>query len=351
MSEAQSQDEKLNRRRFNAGFLTACALLLLLATLSLGVGSTSLGLDGALRVILWKVPLLRPLSNGTPSGPEISIIWDIRLPRIILAILVGGALSLAGALMQAYFRNALAGPFVVGVSSGAAFGAVAAIVFGLNISFAGISAVPLCAFVGGLAVVMLVGLLNNRTGAARVESLLLTGIAVGSVLSAAASLMMITSQESLQSILFWLLGSLSSARWLHVSWVLPFFLAGSIPAFLLARDLNALAWGDEIAHSLGVSVKRSRNIVLICATLLATSAVAVAGIIGFLGLMMPHVARFVVGSDHRRVLPLSFIFGAILLLTADLAARTLWAPTELPIGALTAIFGAPFLAYLCNRRR
>jgi iron complex transport system permease protein len=277
-------------------------------------------------------------------------VWDIRLPRAILAIIVGASLALSGALMQAFFRNPLAGPFVVGVSSGAAFGAVLAIILGWSASFAGVSVVPLCAFGGGLGVVLLVGLIYTRGGAARPETLLLTGIALGSVLSAATSLLMVTSQEPLQAILVWLLGSLASARWVHVQWILPFFLLGAVPALLAYRTLDAIVWGDDVARSLGVSVRRVRVLVLLSATLMASAAVSVSGIIGFLGLMVPHIARFSAGAGHGRVLPLSLCFGAALLLVSDLAARTLWAPTELPIGAITAIIGAPFLAYLSNRR-
>jgi iron complex transport system permease protein len=330
--------------------LAAIVILIVLLLLSLGIGSTALGLGDAWRVLCWKIPFLRFLSSGEPAPSEVAIIWDIRLPRTLLALIVGGSLALAGALMQAFFRNPLAGPFVVGVSSGAAFGAVLAMILGWNIYLAGVSTVPLCAFAGGLGVVLLVGLVYTRSRSARAETLLLTGIAIGSILSAATSLIMVTSQELLQSVLFWLLGSLASARWIHVGWVLPFFILGAVPALLLGRDLNALLWGDDVARSLGVSVRRVRLLILACGTLLASAAVAVSGIIGFLGLMVPHIARFIVGSSHNRVLPLSFIFGAVLLVGSDLVARKLWAPTELPIGAITAILGAPFLAYLANRR-
>lgn len=337
-------------QRFLPVILVAIALLIVLSLLSLGIGSTNLGLADAWRVVTWKTPFLRFLGSSEPSPQEIAIIWDIRLPRTLLALIVGGSLALAGALMQAFFRNPLAGPFVVGVSSGAAFGAVLAMILGWNIVLAGVSTVPLCAFAGGLGVVLLVGLVYARSRRARAETLLLTGIAIGSILSAVTSLIMISSQEMLQSVLFWLLGSLASARWTHVGWVLPFFILGAVPALLLGRDLNALLWGDDVARSLGVSVRRVRFLVLGCATLLASAAVAVSGIIGFLGLMVPHIARFSVGSSHNRVLPLSLILGAVLLISADLVARKLWAPTELPIGAITAILGAPFLAYLANRK-
>jgi iron complex transport system permease protein len=214
----------------------------------------------------------------------------------------------------------------------------------------GISSLPLAAFAGGLGVILLVVAIHGRGHGSPVESLLLTGLAVGSILSAAASLVMVTSQEPLQAILFWLLGSLSSARWLHVASVLPFFLVAGTAAWLLARDLDVLVWGDDTSRALGISVRRVRVLVLVIATLLASAAVAVSGIIGFLGLMTPHIARFLVGASHRRLIPMSLILGASLLLAADMGARTLWAPVELPIGAVTALVGAPFLAYLANRR-
>jgi iron complex transport system permease protein len=298
-------------------------------------------------VLLWK---LAPHSRAAPSPGILAIVWDIRLPRTLLALLVGASLALAGGLLQVYFRNVLAGPFVVGVSSGAALGAVLAMVLGLQVHLGGMSSVPLLAFAGGLAAVLLVGFISSRWGRGRPETLLLTGIAVGAVFSAVTSLLMVTSQQDLQRVLFWLLGSFGSARWLHVGWMLPFFVLGILPVLLLGRHLDVLAWGDEVALSLGVSVGRVRALLLAGATLLASASVAVAGLIGFLGLMVPHVARLLVGPGHRRMLPLAALLGAGLLLAADMVARAAWAPTELPIGAITAILGAPFLAYLCNRR-
>lgn len=332
-----------------AAFLVPLTLVLFFL-LSLGIGSTSVGLADAARVLLYKSVVLRPLAGAEPDGATVAIVWDIRLPRAVLALIVGASLALAGALLQTFFRNPLAGPFVVGVSSGAAFGAVSAIVLHWTRPLAGLSPVTLCAFGGGLGVVLLVGLIYGRGGSARVETLLLTGIALGSILSAATSVLLVTRHEPLQAVLVWLLGSLASARWDHVLWILPFFVTGTVLALLSARSLNVLVWGDDVARSLGVSVRAVRAVVLLSATLLAASAVSVSGIIGFLGLMVPHIARFMTGGSHGRVLPLSLAIGGGILLASDLAARTLWAPTELPIGAITAILGAPFLAYLSNRK-
>ena len=183
------------------------------------------------------------------------------------------------------------------------------------------------------------------------EGLLLTGMAAGALLAAATSLLMITSREALQSILFWLLGSLTAARWHDVGLLAPYAGIGLLAALALARDMDALLWGEDASRSLGVHVLRTRRLLLLVASLLAAASVAVAGIVGFVGLMVPHLARFVVGSSHRRVLPLAFVIGGLLLLWADIVARCVWAPAELPLGAITAVLGAPFLIYLCNRRR
>jgi iron complex transport system permease protein len=319
--------------------LAGLALLLAVsAVLSLGFGSADVGLREALRAL-----------GGAREGAAASVVLQIRLPRALLAVLVGGMLALAGAVMQAFFRNPMAEPYLVGVSSGAALGAVLAILLGWEIGAAWFSSVPLSAFLGALGVTALVYALNRRRGGLRAGGLLLSGIAVASAVSAIVALLMITSERSIQQVLFWLLGSLSAARWEHVASVAPYAAAGGIATLVLARDLDLLLWGDVTSAALGVHVERSRTLLLVAATLLAAAAVAVAGVIGFVGLMVPHLARAWVGTGHRRLLPASGLLGGLLLLWADVLARTLGAPTELPLGAITAIVGAPFLVYLCTR--
>jgi len=319
------------------GALALLALLLVSILLSLGLGSADVGLGDALRV----------LRDG--SQPAAAVVLEIRLPRTLLAVLIGGLLAISGVVMQAFFRNPMAEPYLVGVSSGAALGAVLAILLGWEIHAGWFSTVPLCAFLGALAVTALVYAINRRRGGLHTGGLLLSGIAVASAISAIVALLMITSERSIQQVLFWLLGSLSSARWSHLEMIAPYAVVGIALSAILARDLDLLLWGDVTGAALGVHVQRSRTLLLGAATIMAAAAVAVAGIVGFVGLMVPHLARALVGSGHRRLIPTTALLGGILLLWADVLARTVAGPTELPLGAITAIVGAPFLVYLCTR--
>lgn len=333
----------MNPRRWNTLWLVLLGGALLLSVyLSLGFGSAGIGLREA-TAVLGSAP-----DPSAPEGPARSIVLDIRLPRAVLAVLVGALLALSGVIMQAFFRNVMAEPYLVGVSSGAALGAVLAMLLGWSFQLGWFSTVPLSAFVFALGTVMLVYMINRRRRGLHTGGLLLSGIAIASAISAIVALLMITSERGVQQVIFWLLGSLSAARWEHVGIVAPYAAAGIVVTLLLARDLDLLLWGDVTGASLGVSIERTRTWLLAAASLMTAAAVAVSGIIGFVGLMMPHIARFLVGSGHRRLIPAAILLGGLLLLWADVLARTLRAPTELPLGAITAIVGAPFLVYLCS---
>ncbi|MBD3236642.1 MAG: iron chelate uptake ABC transporter family permease subunit [Candidatus Eisenbacteria bacterium] len=348
------------------------AALLVSVLLSLGLGSADVGLGEALEIVgrsLGLADATEPAGRGDPSAQAIprgaaesspdvqpiprgaaeSVVLQIRLPRTLLAILVGMLLSLSGVIMQAFFRNIMAEPYLVGVSSGAALGAVLAMLLGWSFRLGWFSTVPLSAFVFALGIVLLVYLINLRRGGLRTNGLLLSGIAVASAISAIVALLMVTSERSIQQILFWLLGSLEAARWEHIGSVAPYALIGVPAALYFSRDLDLLLWGDVTGAALGLHVSRSRTLLLVIASLMAAAAVAVAGVIGFVGLMVPHLARGAVGTLHRRLIPAAGLLGGLLLLWADVLARTLWAPAELPVGAITAIVGAPFLVYLCTR--
>lgn len=322
----------------------AGAALLLSAALSVGLGATGIGVADAAGV-LWA-----QLSGKGPEGATAGIILNIRLPRILLATLVGALLAVSGAIMQAFFRNIMAGPYLVGVSSGAALGAVSAMLMGWGIQVGMLTPVPLCAFVGAMVVVTVVYGLNRRHGRLHTEGLLLTGIAISAAITSIVAVMILMSRDGMDRVLFWLLGSLAAARWDHVELLVPYAGVGLLVVWYLARDLDALMWGDVTAAALGVRVERSRTILLAVASLMTAAAVAVTGVIGFVGLMVPHIARFLVGSMHRPLLPLTAILGALLIVWADVLARMVWAPVELPLGAITALVGAPFLVYLCTRR-
>jgi iron complex transport system permease protein len=329
------------------GTLWISGLALLLAgsaILSLGFGTAPIDLRAALGALTNAIAG-RP---GTPAEVA-SVVLQIRLPRTLLAILIGALLAIAGAVMQAFFRNPMAEPYLVGVSSGAALGAVLAILLGWEFHAGFFSTVPLCAFLGALGVTALVYSLSRRRSGLHTGGLLLSGIAIGSAISAIVALLMITSERSIQQVIFWLLGSLSAARWEHLAVIAPYAVAGIAITIFLARDLDLLLWGDVTSAALGVHVERSRTLLLGAATLMAAAAVAIAGVIGFVGLMVPHLARAWVGTGHRRLVPAAGLLGGLLLLWADVLARTIGAPTELPLGAITAIVGAPFLVYLCMR--
>lgn len=316
-------------------------MLLASMFLSLGLGSARVGPVQAAES-LW-----RSLSSSDPGTPADRIIVQVRLPRTILAVLVGALLSLSGVVMQAFFRNVMAEPYLVGVSSGAALGAVLAMLLGWSFRLGWFSTVPLAAFAFASATVLLVYLINRRRGGLHTGGLLLSGIALASAASAVVALLLVTSEHSIQQVLFWLLGSLAAARWEHVAIVAPYAIAGLAVTFALARDLDLLLWGDVTGASLGVQVSRTRTLLLAAASLMTAACVAVAGVIGFVGLMVPHIARSLAGTGHRQLIPMAMLLGGLLLLWADILARTLGAPAELPLGAITAIVGAPFLVYLC----
>lgn len=278
------------------------------------------------------------------------IFLHMRLTRLLLAFLVGASLSLAGAILQGYFQNPMAGPYVVGVSSGASFGAVLSIYLGLNLRVFGFSIQNIFAFVSGFAIVSLVYLLSQKKGIFKVETLLLTGIAAGALTSAMTSFIIFLKSDSFEQAVFWLLGSFHIADWGQIMTVLPYLLLSFFVAQWLAKDMNLLVLGDEAARSLGCSVNRVRKTFLVISTLLAASSVSVSGIIGFVGLIVPHWIRILIGPDHKFLFFYSSLMGGVFLLYSDLLARTLL-PAELPIGIITAVVGAPFFIYLLNQRR
>jgi iron complex transport system permease protein len=280
-----------------------------------------------------------------------TIFLDLRLCRALVAFFVGASLSLAGAILQGYFQNSMADPFVVGVSSGASLGAVLCITLGLQATVLGFSVQSLFAFASGFALVSFVYLLSQKKAVFKVETLLLTGIAAGAMASSLTSFLLFLRSDSFEQAVFWLLGSFTAADWTQVVAVAPYFLVCLGLAQWLAKDMNLLVLGDEAARSLGSSVEWVRRIFLVIATLLAAISVSVSGIIGFVGLVVPHWVRILVGPDHRYLFLLSSITGGAFLVACDLLARVLLSPTELPIGIITAAVGAPFFIYLLHQRR
>ncbi|MBO8200590.1 iron ABC transporter permease [Streptomyces smyrnaeus] len=335
-------------RRAAATTVTAAlvAALLLLALLSAGIGAYTIPVSDVLGSLLHRAG-----AGGAPLDRVAeSVLWNVRLPRVVLAVLVGASLGCAGALMQGVFGNPLAEPGVIGISSGAAVGAVASIALGLT--FLGNWTVTACAFVAGLATVLLVYLLSRSGGRTEVVTLLLTGIAVNAFAGALIGLSIFFADNAqLTQITFWQLGSLAQATWPKVLAVLPCALAGLLVAPLCSRRLDLLALGERPARHLGVDVERLRLTLVLVVALLTAAAVAVAGIITFVGLLVPHLLRMAAGPGHRFLVPGSALGGAVVLVGADLAARTVAQPAELPLGVLTALLGSPFFFWLLRRTR
>ncbi|HEY7399560.1 MAG TPA: iron ABC transporter permease [Actinomycetota bacterium] len=334
-------------RRYRRVLIALAVLLVASVALAVAVGAVWIPPATAARLVAWRVGIgSRP---DVPHSTEV-ILFQLRLPRVLLAAVVGLGLGVSGALFQGLFRNPLADPAIIGVSSGAALGAVAVIVLGGSAAFGGLG-VSFAAFVGALLTAFLVYRLARIGPTVHVATLLLAGIAVAAVISSAMSLAMSFAGEDVRNIYFWLLGGLGARGWTSLEIVTPLVAVGVLGAAALVPDLNLVSLGEERAAQLGVDVDRFKTAAVALGSLLAGAAVSVSGVIGFVGLMTPHVLRLVVGSDHRRLLPAVMLAGPAFLILADLAARTALAPQELPIGAVTALLGGPFFLYLLRRER
>ncbi len=277
------------------------------------------------------------------------IVTQIRLPRVLLGLLVGSALAVSGVAMQGLFRNPLASPYVLGIASGASTGAALAILFASGL----VLFLPLGAFVGATAAVMIVyGLARGRDRRTSIFTLILAGVAVGALFSAVTSFLIFLSSggEKLSDVLFWIMGGLSRASWSSIAILAPIVAVGIAAVFTFARDLNALSLGEEGAFHVGVNPDALTRWLLGLTTLLTAAAVAMSGTIGFIGLVIPHAMRLLVGPDHRRLIPVSALAGGCFLVWSDMAARTVFAPAELPVGVITAFLGAPFFLYLLKTR-
>lgn len=322
--------------------------------LSVAVGSVTIAPDHVVGVIADRT--LPGVGAGGSTEVEARIVWEFRLPRALLGLVVGAALAVAGAVLQAVTRNPLADPYVFGVSSGASVGAVAVLTLGagtLGGVLGGVS-VPVAAFVGALVTTVVVHLLAQEAGRATPARLVLAGVAVSYVLTAVTSVLVLRASEpgaGVASVLTWLAGSLGSASWADLALPTVVVITGTVVLAASAGVLNAFLTGDETATSLGVDVGRVRLLLFAGTALLVGTVVAVSGAIGFVGLVVPHAVRALVGADHRRVLPVAALVGGVLLVVVDVVARTVLAPTELPVGLLTAAVGGPFFLWILRRSR
>lgn len=338
------------RSRLPYGLVVAALVVLLLIVMTAGVAVGSVAI--APRQV-WEIVLhgVHPaLAEPTWPAVRASIVLDARLPRVVLAAVVGAGLAACGMVLQAVVRNPLADPMLLGVSSGATVGAVAVLVAGAGVRQ--LVTLPVAAFVGALAALVAVYFLARSGGRMTTVRLILAGVAVAEVLSAVASLLIVTSDDphKAQAALRWMLGGLGGATWRGVWIPAAVVLVGLVVLLAVTRPLNLLYTGEEAAASLGLDVHRFRAAMFVVVALMVGAMVAVSGAIGFVGLIMPHVVRFLVGADHRRALPAVALSGATFLVVCDIAARTVGAPEELPVGVLTALVGGPFFLWLMRRR-
>jgi iron complex transport system permease protein len=285
-------------------------------------------------------------ASGAQAPTSDAVIVDIRIPRVLLAALVGACLSAAGVLYQALFRNPLADPYILGVSSGAGLGAILVIAGTATATAWRYLGLPFGAFIGAILTILLVTRLASWRGRLDTASLLLAGVAISYTLAAMTSFIMVLTREAMASVVFWMMGGLTSASWGYVSVIAPMFVIGMIVPMTRSRELNLMLLGDSRASELGVDVERFKRTVLAAGSLLTAAAVSVSGLIGFVGLMTPHAIRLLLGPDHRLLVPASVLGGATVMVLADLVARTVLAPVEIPVGIVTAIAGGPFFVWL-----
>lgn len=310
-------------------------ILLFAIIIGLLIGSADIGFTD----------LIAALTGGSVDSSISRIIIDIRLPRVLLAIAVGGGLSVAGAVFQALLMNPLAEPYILGISSGGTFGAILSFVIGLSFFYT-----QLFAFAGAIVVVFLVFYLGQRFGELEPNVLLLTGVMIGAFFSALILLMLTVMEDSVRTAVFWLIGNLSFASLDNVVIVLPIVIIGFFILYFFSQKFNVLTLGSSTANQLGVNAGFVKNVTYVVASLIVGAVVSVSGVIGFVGLLIPHIVRLLFGVDNRIVVPASFLLGASYLIAADTVARSLISPAEIPVGAITALLGAPVFIYLLRKR-
>ena len=323
---------------------------LIIIAFAVSLGSSSIGAGDTLLIILHKIFGL-PLKGGL-DPVSVSIVWLLRLPRVILAFIAGGCLSMSGAVSQSILRNPLASPYILGVSAGASLGAGIIIISGFSLPLVGMFVLPLTGFVFGLAAVFFVAAFASKIDRnMSSNTVILCGMVFSLFISAVLTTLSAVFSDDLKRIVLWQMGSFAMRGWSYVKIILPFFIAGTAGILYYSREMDILTFGDEQAKSAGVETGNIRKKLLVFSAVLSGAVVSMSGVIGFVDLIAPHAARRIIGSRHKHILPMSFILGGSLLVVTDLLARTIISPSELPIGALTALIGAPFFAWIYFRRR
>jgi len=317
--------------------ITALMLTILLAALSSLFGATSISIADLFAALM---------QSDSVDPTNATILWELRLPRAVTAIFVGASLAAAGCAFQGLFRNPLAEPYIIGASSGAGLGVAIVVISGLQLSFLSLGATALLAIMGAFGVVFVVMLISTLSGVQSNASLLLSGVVISSMVNAIVSLLMFLCDQRAVVILTWLMGSLASSHWGNAAMVATLGCIGMLIVLLSSRALDAYSLGDTVSESLGLNLARFRWIVVAAASLCTAAAVAASGIVGFVGLIGPHIARNLVGPRHADLVPMSVCVGAMLMLVADTISRTVIAPAELPVGIITALLGCPFFLWL-----
>jgi iron complex transport system permease protein len=326
--------------------LAALAAVVGAGLVGLIVGPVSLGTTAILKEMTNLLPGIE-IASGL-SDVHAGILLDVRLPRLVLGLLVGATLALSGGSYQGVFRNPLASPWLLGVAAGAGLGATIAIVVG---SGQLLTVLPLAAFVGALLGVSLTYLMGYSSSGRTSLTLVLSGIAVSSFLTAGQTFLQMQHSELLRDVFSWILGGLTTASWREVLLILPYLTVSIVTMLLYARRLDVMSVGDDEAESLGINVARTRLVVIAAASLGTAAVVAVSGLIGFVGIIVPHAVRLVAGASYRVILPLSFLFGGAFLVLTDVLAKTIVSPNELPLGVITAFIGAPFFGLILHRSK
>lgn len=342
----------LRRKYYQKVFLGGIVILLLTIFVVANLGVAKVSLEQILKIILNRLPFVNRMFRAENIDHTAKIIFlNLRLPRILLAALVGGGLAVTGSVFQGIFKNPLAEPYVMGISSGAALGAAITMVWGVaNFPF-GFGVVTINAFIGAIGTGLLVYHIARVGHKLSSATLLLTGVAVNIFLTAVISLLMTFKREQIERIVMWTMGSVAIADWNEVMLLFPVVLGGVIIIYFFAKDLNMMLLGDESAKSLGVEVEKVKNYLLLTCTLIVAMVVSVSGMIGFVGLIVPHIIRLLFGPDHRVVIPFSALGGALLLIVCDTVARTIAVPNEIPVGIITSICGAPFFLSLIYQNK
>jgi len=332
--------------------LILAGILVLIVILAASIGAARVSVAETVKIIASYIPGISSLIDKDTIAPQsLAVISQIRLPRIFMALVVGMALAGAGVIFQGLFRNPMADPFVIGVSAGGAFGAAVALFFSSSLALLNISLTTIFALIGALGTTFLVYSIASSRGRVSVVTLLLSGIALSAMLSAMTSMVMIFKENDLAKIVFWLMGGLTAASWQKLYMVTPIILILMMVSGFYMRDLNIISMGDERAIQMGVQTEKVKKILLVLASVIAALAVSISGIIGFVGLITPHILRLIVGPDHKVLFPASALAGGVVLLLSDTIARTMLMPREIPVGIITSIVGVPFFLYLLVRSK